>query len=90
VDSGSSLNELVAEDRDFRTHWIWDRRLPTGDEVDGEGNCRVCELCHPETSEEWKRCRNVGEDKMIEERHDGYEFVSHQNHGNVSKTPPNQ
>ncbi|MEC7916892.1 MAG: hypothetical protein VX963_11515 [Actinomycetota bacterium] len=55
-----------------------------------KGKCRVCELFHPETDEEWQRCRNAGEDKMIEERHDGYEFVSHQNHGNAAKQANSQ
>ena len=90
MDNRGSVNELVAVDRDFRTHWIWDRRLPTGDGLDMKGKCRVCELFHPETDEEWQRCRNAGEDKMIEERHDGYEFVSHQNHGNAAKQANSQ
>ena len=80
-----SVNELISMDREIRTHWIWDRELPNENQIDQKGRCLICELVHPATAAQWARCKQSGESKMIEERHDGYEFVSHQNHGDVSK-----
>ena len=82
-----SVNQLIATDREIRTHWIWDREVPNENQTDNRGRCLICELIHPTTSQQWTRCKRSGESKMIEERHDGYEFVSHQNHGDASKKP---
>ena len=80
-----SVNELIAIDREIRTHWIWDRELPDKSQTDRQGRCVICELVHPTTSQQWTKCKGSGESKMIEERHDGYEFISHQNHGAAAK-----
>ncbi len=76
-----SVNELVDQDREVRTHWIWDEELPRGDQLDENGKCIVCDLPHPNTPRLWVISKQSGQSKMIEERHEGHEFVVKQNHG---------
>ena len=80
-----SVNRMVEVDRELRKHWIWDRELPNKSQMDRKGRCLICELIHPSSSRQWRKCKRRGEQKMIEERHDGYEFISRQNHGSASK-----
>ncbi len=81
-----SVNELVDQDKEVRTHWIWDEELPRGDQLDENGKCIVCDLPHPNSPQLWIMCRQSGQSKMIEERHEGHEFVVNQNHGSVNKS----
>jgi hypothetical protein len=80
-----SVNELVNQDRELRMHWIWDEELPRCDQIDESGKCKVCDLPHPSTPQLWRMCKQTGQSKMIEERHEGYEFVLNQNHGSGTK-----
>ncbi|MCH2625565.1 MAG: hypothetical protein VX823_07165 [Actinomycetota bacterium] len=81
-----SVNELVSEGREVRRHWIWDEKLPEGGELDEHDNCRVCGLRHPSTAQSWRVSLRSGEATMIEERHEGHEFVLNQNHGSTKRT----
>lgn len=80
-----SVNELVNQDRELRMHWIWDEELPRGDQIDESGKCKVCDLPHPSTPQLWRMCKQNAQSKMIEERHEGHEFVLNQNHGSGTK-----